>query len=136
MSYEESLKSISLVADASIGIYTGVPGTPGSPQPHGGKQYYFVKVTGVGQCGLATGTGDAIGVLQNKPQGVGHAATVGFSGVSNVVAGGAITAGNSIKADANGKAVAATLPADAAVVLAVAIGTATAADQLIPALLV
>jgi hypothetical protein len=136
MAYEESLKAISLVADATIGIYTGVPGQPGSPQPHGGKQYCFVKVTGVGQAGLATGAGDAIGVLQNKPQGVGHAATVAFSGVSNVLAGGAIAAGASIKSDGAGKGVAATLPADAALVLAVAIGTSTAADQLIPALLV
>ena len=53
MAYEESLRSITLNADSSLGMYTGVPGQPGSPQPHGGKQYHFVKVTGVHQVGLA-----------------------------------------------------------------------------------
>ena len=53
MSYEESLRSVSFDADASIGIYTGPPGLPGSPSPHGAKQYHFVKVTGANQVGLA-----------------------------------------------------------------------------------
>jgi hypothetical protein len=136
MSYEESLKSITLVADSTLGVYTGVPGLPGSPQPHGGKQYCFAKVSGVGQAGLAGAAGDAVGVMQNKPQGTGHAATIAISGVTNVLVAGAITAGDSIKVDANGKAVKATLPADAALVKAIAIGTSTGADQLIPALLV
>lgn len=136
MSYEESLKSITLVADATLGLYTGVPGLPGSPQPHGGHQYKFAKVSGVGQAGLAGAAGDAVGVLQNKPQGTGHAATIAISGVTNVLVAGAITAGDSIKVDANGKAAKATLPADAALVKAIAIGTSTGADQLIPALLV
>ena len=57
MAYEESLRSITLNADSSLGIYTGVPGQPGSPDPHGGGQYHFVIVTGVHQCGLADGTG-------------------------------------------------------------------------------
>ena len=57
MAYEESLRSITLNADSSLGIYTGVPGQPGSPDPHGGKQYHFVKVTGVHQVGLADATG-------------------------------------------------------------------------------
>lgn len=131
MAYEESLKSITLVADSSIGIYTGVPGQPGSPQPHGGKQYCFVKVTGVGQAGLAGAGEAAAGVLQNKPQGTGHAATVGYSGVSNVLTGGAVTAGANVEADADGKGIAAT----AGAVLGVALGTSTGADQLIPVLL-
>jgi hypothetical protein len=132
MSYEESLKSITLVADASVGVYTGVPGLPGSPQPHGGNQYKFVKVTGVAQCGLAGADEQAAGVLQNKPQGVGHAATVGFSGVTNVLTGGTVTAGDNVSADANGKAV----TAGAGAVLGIALGTSTGADQLIPVLLV
>lgn len=138
MSYEESLKAITLVADATLGTYTGVPGQPGSPQPHGGKQYTFVKVTGVGQCGLATAGGLAvIGVLQNKPQGTGHAATVAISGVTNVLTGaGAIAAGDPIKVDGTGRAVKATAGTDDGVTVAVAIGTSSGADQLIPALLV
>ena len=78
MAYEESLRSITLNADSSLGIYTGVPGQPGSPDPHGGKQYHFVKVTGVHQVGLADATAAVVGVLQNKPQGTGQAATVGY----------------------------------------------------------
>jgi len=105
MAYEESLRSITLNADASVGIYTGVPGAPGSPDPHGGKQYHFVKVTGVHQCGLAGAADTAVvGVLQNKPQGTGQAATVGYHGVSKVVSDVALTAGDLIKVSADGQA--------------------------------
>lgn len=104
MAYEESLRSITLNADSSLGIYTGVPGQPGSPDPHGGKQYHFVKVTGVHQVGLAGATGAVVGVLQNKPQGTGQAATVGFHGVSKVVSDVALTAGDAIKVSADGQA--------------------------------
>ena len=104
MAYEESLRSITLNADSSLGIYTGVPGQPGSPDPHGGKHYHFVKVTGVHQVGLADATAAVVGVLQNKPQGTGHAATVGFHGVSKVVSDVAITAGDAIQVSADGQA--------------------------------
>jgi hypothetical protein len=104
MAYEESLRSITLNADATLGVYTGVPGQPGSPDPHGGKQYHFVKVTGVHQVGLAAATGAVVGVLQNKPQGTGHAATVGFHGVSKVVSDVAITAGAPIYSSVDGQA--------------------------------
>ena len=104
MAYEESLRSISLNADSSIGIYTGVPGTAGALDPNGGKQYHFVKVTGVHTVGLAAATGAVIGVLQNKPQATGHAATVAIHGVSKVVSDVAITAGDSIQVSADGQA--------------------------------
>ena len=105
MAYEESLRSITLNADASIAQFTGVPGQPGSASPHGGKQYHFVRVTGQHQCGLAgSGDADVMGVLQNKPQNVGNAATVGLRGVSKVVADGAITAGADVTVSANGRA--------------------------------
>jgi hypothetical protein len=104
MAYEESLRSITLNADATLGIYTGVPGQPGSPDPHGGKQYHFVKVTGVHQVGLADATNVVIGVMQNKPQGTGQAATVAIAGVSKVVSDVAITAGDKIQVSADGQA--------------------------------
>ena len=66
MAYEESLRSITLNADSSLGIYTGVPGQPGSPDPHGGKQYHFVKVTGVHQVGLADATANVVGVMSSN----------------------------------------------------------------------
>jgi len=104
MAYEESLRSISLNADSSLGIYTGVPGQPGSPDPHGGKQYHFVKVTGAHQVGLADATNPVVGVMQNKPQGAGQAATVAIAGVSKVVSDVAVTAGSAIKVSADGQA--------------------------------
>ena len=104
--YEESLRSISLDADASIGIYTGVPNQPGSAVPNYGKMYCFVKVTGSHQVGLCTAATDPIvGILQNKPQKPGAAATVGFSGVSNLMSGGIITAGAFVAPKADGTAV-------------------------------
>lgn len=107
--YDESLRSISLDSDASIGFYTGVPGMRGSLDPNGGKQFYFVDVTGEHICGLPSAAGaDAIGVLQNKPQYAGDAATVGIRGVSLVVAGATLAAGNPVQSDANGAAIPAT----------------------------
>lgn len=106
MSYEENLRSLSLNADASIGIYTGVPGQPGSAVPNGGKQYHFLKVTGADQCGLAMAATDVVvGILQNKPQQPGAAATVGYEGVSNVVVAGQVAAGDLLAPGATGRAV-------------------------------
>lgn len=106
MAYEESLRSVTLLADSSIGVYTGVPGMPGSANPNSGKHYRFVKVTGANTCGLATaGTDIVCGILQNKPQHPGDAAAVGFSGISMVTAGAAITAGALVAPDSTGRAV-------------------------------
>jgi hypothetical protein len=109
MAYEESLRSVSLDADASIGIYTGVPGTIGAANPNSGKQFYWVKVTGeriVGLCSQAVGE-NPLGILQNKPQQVGGAAQVGFSGITKAVAGtGGFTAGARVGPAADGTTVA------------------------------
>src|SRR5690348_6494714 len=100
MSYEEKLSNVSLDADASLGIYTGVPGQPGSAVPNSGMQYRLVKMTGAHQVGLCTAAGDVVvGVMQNKPQKPGQAATVAIAGVTNVVAGAAISAGASLVSD-------------------------------------
>jgi len=131
MAYEESLRSITLNADSSIGIYTGVPGQPGSPDPHGGKQYHFVRVTGVHQVGLAVATGTVVGVLQNKPQGTGQAATVGFHGVSKVVSDVAITAGDSIQVSADGQAA----KTGTGPVVGIALSTTATAGELVNVLL-
>lgn len=106
MAFEESLRSISLDADSSVGIYTGVPGLPGSANPNGGKQYHFVKITGAHTVGLATALADPIvGVMQNKPQMVGQAATVGIAGVSKVQLGGTVAAGDFLVPNAAGAGV-------------------------------
>jgi hypothetical protein len=135
--YDESIRSITLDADSSLGVYTGVPGLPGSASPNKGKQYCFVKVTGAHQCGLADGTANevVVGVMQNKPQVTGAAATVAIRGVSLVEAGDTVTAGQAIKVETTtGNGVAASLPSDAALVVGVALGGA-AAGQLVPVLL-
>ncbi len=131
MAYEESLKSISLDADDSLAVYTGVPGMVGSASPNSGHQYKFVKVTGRHQVGLA-GAGDTVvGVLQNKPQVDGQAATVGIFGVSVVRTGGAVDPGDEVEVDANGCAVA----LSAGTSVGVAIEGAAGADLLISVLL-
>ncbi len=137
MAYDEGLRSITLVADSSIAVYTGVPGQPGSADPNGGKQYKFVKVTGAKTCGLSDGDANeiVIGVLQNKPQYTGSAATVAIRGVSRVVAGGNVNAGDAVKVETTtGEAVAATLPGDAEAVVGIAV-TSGADQEIISVLL-
>lgn len=135
MAYEESLRSITLNADSSIAVYTGVPGQPGSPSPHGGKQYYFLKVTGVHQVGLAAAADTTvIGVLQNKPQNTGNAATVGIRGVSKVSASKAITAGAKVYSTAGGQAT--DSAAGGGSVCGIALTTVANAGELVSVLLV
>lgn len=106
MAYEENLKSISYDADASIGVYTGVPGRPGSAVPNGGQLFKLLKLTGKNQVGLCTAGTDVIfGVCQNKPQVPGMATTVGYEGVTMLVAGAAVAVGDALVADATGRAV-------------------------------
>jgi hypothetical protein len=69
------------------------------------KQYYFV--TQAADDGQVDPTGDgalANGVLQNKPDAAGKAATIATRGVSKVVAAAAITRGDTVSSDASGKA--------------------------------
>lgn len=108
MAYEESLRSISLDADSSLAGYTGVPNQPGSAVPNYGKALYrFCKITGTHQVGRAGAedTDHVVGVVQNKPQVVGQAATVGIRGVTNLMAGDKVNPGDHVVADAQGRAV-------------------------------
>lgn len=133
MSYEESLRSVSLDADSSLAGYTGVPGLPGSADPNFGKQYRFVKVTGADTVGLATANDDdAIGIVQNKPQVVSQAATVGIRGISNVMTGGEFDAGDALTSDNEGRAVAATGEAKK---FATALQASGASGRIVPALI-
>lgn len=133
MAYEESIRSITLNADSSVAVYTGVPGTPGAASPNGGKQYYFVKITGAHQIGLAGATDTTvIGVLQNKPQNTGNAATVAIRGVSKVAAGAAVSAGAKVYVDSTGRA---TSTAGSSILCGFALAAAANAGELIPVLL-
>ena len=135
MAYEESIRSITLVADSSVGVYTGVPGLPGSAAPNGGKQYHFVKVTGAATVGLVSGvTDEVVGVLQNKPQNEGAAATVAIRGVSKVTADAAITAGAVVYTSADGQ-VTSDSSTGTATRVGIALQAASAAGELIPVLL-
>lgn len=138
MSYEESIKSISLDADSSVGIFTGVPGQPGSASPNGGKQYCAVKLTGNHQVGLAASLGSTpkvFGVLQNKPQRPGEAATVCIFGVSNVLSGAAFAAGDYLTTDSAGRFIANGTSGSTTVSNIIAVAPVTGANQLAPALL-
>ena len=135
MAYEESLRSITLNADNTLAVYTGVPGAIGSPNPNYGKQYRFVRLVGARKVGLATdpATQIAVGVLQSKPQVEGQEATVALSGVTNVLSGGPLAAGNWVTFDSTGRAVVTAVKADA---LGIVIdSTATAENQLASVLL-
>lgn len=92
MAYEELLQSVSLDAASDLS----------------GSQYRFVIVTAEHTIGSPAASGDKVlGVLQNKPDGsvVNEAATVGVLGISKVEAGGAVSAGDEVTTDANGKAI-------------------------------
>lgn len=104
ISYEEALRSVNLAADATVGIFTGPPGRPGSAAPNSGKQYCALKVTGKNQVGLSTAAADNIvGILQNKPQQPGEPATTGINGISNARGAGVIAAGDEVVPDATGR---------------------------------
>lgn len=135
MALAQNLESITLLADSSIGIYTGVPGRPGSPDPHYAKQYCFVKVTGAHTAGLAVtkATDRVVGVLQNKPQGTGHAATVAIHGISQVQSGEDIAAGDPIAFDTAGRAITYTGSGDQLV--GIALDACAGANQLVTVLL-
>ena len=137
MSYDEAIRSITLDADVTLAVYTGVPGLPGSADPNGGKQYCFVKVTAANTCGLADATSNElpIGVMQNKPQVTGQAATIAIRGVSKAVAGAQIAAVGPVKLDNAGRVITATLPGDAGVVVGIALQTAAAANNILPVLI-
>jgi hypothetical protein len=134
MAYEESIRSITLTADNTLAVRTGVANAPGSPVDNAGNQYRFVTVKGEHLCGLADAddTTAIVGVLQNKPQVANEAATVAIRGVSKVRVAGAVSAGAPVYVSANGRG---TATAGTSTIVGIALATATEADELIPVLL-
>ncbi len=114
MASTEAIRTISLDADSTIGVFTGPPGYPGSTSPNNGKQYCFVKVVSAHAAGLSTDASheQTIGILQNKPQHTGEAATIAISGVSLIQLGATLAAAIAVKSDGAGNAVAAVLGTD------------------------
>ncbi len=69
-------------------------------------QHKFVlQASGDGQVDLAGAGGLATGVLLNNPDTAGQAATVAYSGVAKVIAGGTVAPGDKITPDGSGLAV-------------------------------
>lgn len=86
-----------------------IPGQPKAPLTAAAdlsaKQYRFVKLTADLAVNVCSGATDCpAGVLQDKPTS-GQAAEVMEFGITKLVAGGSISAGDRIKTDANGAAV-------------------------------
>lgn len=69
------------------------------------KQYYFIKKDANGRATPVTAATDVIvGVLQNKPKGLGQTAEVVVSGKTKMVSAGVIAIQANIGPDATGKA--------------------------------
>jgi len=85
-------------------------------------QFKFVKITASGVIKNVTNGGVCDGVLQDKPDAAGRAATVQDAGVSKVYSGAAVAKGELVMSDANGKAVVAT-PVASCATKAGAVGT-------------
>lgn len=133
MAYEESIRSITLNADSTLAVRTGVAGAPGSPTDNAGNQYRGVKVTGSHQVGLPSAVGDGVvGILQNKPQVTSEAATVAIRGVSKVRMASTVAAGAVVYLAADGRG---TSVATGATRLGIALTAGAAVDQLVPVLL-
>lgn len=95
------------------------------------KQYRWMKgvdsgTNGKMQVTTCTAAGeDAIGILQNKPEAAGDAATIWVGGTSKSIAGDTIAAGAKVQTDANGASITA---ASGDVALAYARADAVAGD--------
>lgn len=70
-----------------------------------GKQYHFVRLSAANQCNQASEAANSglAGVLQNKPR-ADEFATIGYSGLTKIFAGGAITANDIITTNGSGRA--------------------------------
>lgn len=88
------------------------------------KKFRFVKVNADAKAVLAGADENAVGVLQDEAV-LGEATNIMVSGITKVVAGGAVTAGSNISSDANGEAV----TAGAGAILGIALESAGAGEM-------
>ena len=95
------------------------------------KQFHAVTVNSAGRAAIADADDQVIGIVQNNPAS-GQAATVAFGGVSKAAAGGNITAGNRVTANASGQIVAAANAGDSVIGVAL---TGGASGEIISVLL-
>ena len=73
-------------------------------------QYHIMRDIADGTTNIASEaiSNQMLGVLQNKPAATNRAATIGYEGISKVVAGGAVTRGLLITTNGSGRAANAT----------------------------
>lgn len=117
MATENMLRSITVPAAADLSA----------------NQYRFVTINTSGQAALTTTLGGtADGVLQNDPSAQAMPGTVAVAGVSKVVAGAAITNGDTVSSDTVGRAITAIT---GQTIHGKALQAATAAGQIISVLL-
>jgi len=97
------------------------------------KQFCYAKVSGVGTVTFCAANSDkAVGVIQNKPN-TNDPVELGTHGVTKIKVGAAVTAGDDLMPDTSGRAITAT--GSGASVYGRALDTATAADQIIRAII-
>lgn len=99
------------------------------------KQYFLAKLTATG-ADVAAANDVVAGVIVNKPK-AGDGASLQASGIAFVKAGAAITKGDYLKSDANGRAITSTGEAAGTLVqiFGIALEAATAQDDVIRVLL-
>ena len=71
------------------------------------KQWYVVDLNSSGNVAVAGAGSSFIGVLTNKPDAAGKAASVAISGQVPVIAGGTVAPADFLKIDSSGRVVAA-----------------------------
>lgn len=91
MAVEEALKSVSFPANADLSA----------------SQYCFVVLNSSGNVAVAGAGVEATGVLQNKPDAAGRAATVAINGRTKMKFSASIAVGLPVASDASGQAAAA-----------------------------
>lgn len=72
------------------------------------KQYLFMKINTSGNITPCGAGESAVGILQDNPNTTGFAGELAIDGVSKVVYGGTVTAGDFLMSDSSGRAVTAT----------------------------
>jgi hypothetical protein len=95
-------------------------------------QFYFVTTNASGQINFTGAGAVADGVVQDKPNAQGVEAEVAILGITKLVTGAAVTAGDPLMANASGQAITATA---GNFVRARALASSAGAGVIIPALL-
>jgi hypothetical protein len=121
MAYDQGLRSIGLPAGSDLT-------SGGTVNP----QFLFVTTNASGQIAFTGAGAVADGVLQDKPNAVGYEGQVGILGVTKLVTGAAVTAGDPLMANGSGQAITATT---GNFVRARALQSSAGAGVMIPALL-